>query len=163
LTLSYGKEKIASSFFSKKFSDFYKVEHRENLFMKELAKRKSKEATILVIVYEYIIRDILTRILRGKGYTVVTSSVGLDGIRKFEKGKGKFDLVIIDTPLPGTGSLSVARRIKKISKKTPIMLIKGWRRELDSKKIKDAGFNLVLSTPLYIDNTVNLVNDLVEL
>jgi len=139
------------------------VEHRENLFMKELAKRKSKEATILVIVYEYIIRDILARILRGKGYTVVTSSVGLDGIRKFEKGKGKFDLVIIDTPLPGTGSLSVARRIKKISKKTPIMLIKRWRRELDSKKIKDAGFNLVLSTPLYIDNTVNLVNDLVEL
>jgi two-component system response regulator VanR len=162
LTLSYGKEKIASSFFNKKFSDFYKVEHRKNLFMKELAKSKSKEATILVIVYEYIIRDILARILRGKGYTVVTSSVGLDGIRKFEKGKGKYDLVIISTPLPGTGSLSVAKRIKKISKKTPIMLIKEWRRELDSKKIKDAGFNLVLSTPLYIDNTVNLVNDLVE-
>jgi two-component system, OmpR family, response regulator VanR len=137
------------------------VEHRENLFMKELAKRKSKETNILVIVYEYIIRDILARILRGKGYTVVTSSVGLDGIRKFEKGKGKFDLVIIDIPLPGTGSLSVARRIKKISKKTPIMLIKGWDRKLDSKKIKDAGFNLVLSTPLYIDNTVNFVNDLV--
>jgi two-component system response regulator VanR len=162
LTLSYGKEKIASSFFNKKFSDFYKVEHRENLFMKELAKSKSKEATILVIVYEYIIRDILARILRGKGYTVVTSSVGLDGIRKFEKGKGKYDLVIIGTPLPGTGSLSVAKRIKKISKKTPIMLIKEWRRELDSKKIKDAGFDFVLSTPLYIDNTVNLVNDLVE-
>ena len=130
--------------------------------MKELAKSKSKEATILVIVYEYIIRDILARILRGKGYTVVTSSVGLDGIRKFEKGKGKYDLVIIGTPLPGTGSLSVAKRIKKISKKTPIMLIKEWRRELDSKKIKDAGFDFVLSTPLYIDNTVNLVNDLVE-
>jgi two-component system response regulator VanR len=162
LTLSYGKEKIASSFFNKKFSDFYKVEHRKNLFMKELAKSKSKEATILVIVYEYIIRDILARILRGKGYTVVTSSVGLDGIRKFEKGKGKYDLVIIGTPLPGTGSLSVAKRIKKISKKTPIMLIKEWRRELDSKKIKDAGFDFVLSTPLYIDNTVNLVNDLVE-
>ena len=129
--------------------------------MKELSKRKSKETAILVIVYEYIIRDILTRILRDKGYTIVTSSVGFDGIRKFKKGKGKFDLVIIDIPLPGTGSLSVAKRIKKISKKTPIVLIKGWDRKLDSKKIKDAGFNLVLSTPLYIDNTVNLVNDLV--
>ncbi|MBW1857876.1 MAG: response regulator [Deltaproteobacteria bacterium] len=129
--------------------------------MKELAKRKSKETTILVIVYEYIIRDILARILRGKGYTIVTSSVGFDGIRKFKKGKGKFDLVILDIPLPGTGSLSVAKKIKKISQRTPIMLIKGWDRKLDSKKIKDAGFNLVLSTPLYIDNTVNLVNDLV--
>jgi CheY-like chemotaxis protein len=68
---------------------------------------------------------------------------------------------LLDIPLPGKGSLSVAKRIKKISKKTPIILIKGWDRELESKKIKDAGFNLVLSTPLYIDNTVNLVNDLV--
>ncbi|MBW1674211.1 MAG: response regulator [Deltaproteobacteria bacterium] len=131
--------------------------------MRELAKKKSKETNILVIVYEYVIRDILARILRAKGHTVVTSSVGFDGIRKFKKGKGKFDLVIIDIPLPGTGSLSVAKKIKKISQRTPIMLIKGWDRKLDSKKIKDAGFNLVLSTPLYIDNTVNLVNDLVQL
>ena len=129
--------------------------------MKESAKRKSKETTILVIVYEYVIRNILARILRAKGHTVVTSSVGFDGIKKFEKGKGKFDLVILDIPLPGTGSLSVAKKIKKISQRTPIMLIKGWDRELDSKKIKDAGFNLVLSTPLHIDNIVNLVNDLV--
>jgi len=137
--------------------------HREHLFMKELVKGKSKETTILVIVYEYVIRHILASMLRAKGHTVVTSSIGFDGIRKFEKAKGKFDLVIIDIPLPGTGSLSVAKRIKKISQRTPIILIKGWDRELDSKKIKDAGFNLVLSTPLYIDKTVNLVNDLVQL
>ena len=129
--------------------------------MKEVIKGKSKETTILVIVYEYVMRNLLTRTLRTKGHTVVTSSVGFDGIRKFEKGKGKFDLVIIDIPLPGTGSLSVAKKIKKISKKTPLVLIKGCCTELDSKKIKDAGFNLVLSTPLYIDNTVSLVNDLV--
>jgi len=131
--------------------------------MKELAKRKTKETTILVIVYEYVIRHILARILRAKGHTVVTSSVGFDGIRKFEKGKGKFDLVIIDIPLPGTGSLSVAKRIKKISQRTPIMLIKGWDRELDTKEAKNAGVDLVLSAPLYIDKTINLVNDLVQL
>ena len=130
--------------------------------MKELAKRKLKETTVLVIVYECVIRDILARILRAKGHTVVTSSVGFDGVRKFKKGKGKFDLVIIDIPLPGIGSLSVAKKIKKISQRTPIMLIKGWDRKLDSKKIKEAGFNLVLSTPLYIDNIVNLVSDLVQ-
>jgi len=130
--------------------------------MKELAKRKLKETTVLVIVYECVIRDILARILRAKGHTVVTSSVGFDGVRKFKKGKGKFDLVIIDIPLPGTGSLSVAKKIKKISQRTPIMLIKGWDWDLDSKKIKEAGFNLVLSTPLHIDNIVNLVSDLVQ-
>jgi len=131
--------------------------------MKELAKSKEKGTTILVIVYEYVIRHILARILRAKGHTVVTSSVGFDGIRRFKKGKGKFDLVIIDIPLPGTGSLSVAKKIKKISQRTPIMLIRGWDRKLDTKEAKNAGVDLVLSTPLYIDDTVNLVNDLVQL
>jgi two-component system response regulator VanR len=129
--------------------------------MDEFVKKKSTETTILVIVYEYIIRDILARILRAKGYTVVTSSVGFDGIRKFEKGKGKFDLVIIDIPLPGMGSLSVAKTIRKISKSTPVVLIKGRDTELDSKKIKDAGCNLVLSAPLFIDNAINSINNLV--
>ena len=131
--------------------------------MKEVVRGKSKECTILVIVYEYVMRNILTRILRAKGHTVVTSSVGFDGLRKFEKGKGKFDLVIIDIPLPVLGSFGVAKGIKKGRKRTPVVLIKGRDTDLDSKKIKDAGFNLVLSTPLYIDNVVNLVNDLVEL
>ncbi len=126
--------------------------------MKELAK----ETTILVIVYEYVIRNILARILRANGNTVVTSSVGFDGIRKFEKGKGKFDLVIIDIPLAGTGSLSVAKRIKKISQRTPIILIKGWDQKLDSKEVKAIGLDLILSKPLYIDNTINLVNNLIR-
>ncbi|HDH87192.1 MAG: response regulator [Deltaproteobacteria bacterium] len=131
--------------------------------MKELAKRKTKETTILVIVYDYVIRHILARILRAKGHAVVTCSVGFDGIKKFEKGKGKFDLVIIDIPLPGTGSLSVAKRIKKISQRTPVMLIKGWDRKLDTLEAKKAGVDLVFSVPLYIDKTVNLVNELVQL
>ncbi len=131
--------------------------------MKELARSKAKGTTILVIVYEYVIRNVLVRMLMAKGHTVVTCSVGFDGIRKFEKGKGKFDLVIIDIPLPGIGSLSVTKKIKKISQKTPVILIKGWDKELDTKEAKDSGIDLIISKPLYIDKTLNLVNGFMKL
>jgi DNA-binding response OmpR family regulator len=131
--------------------------------MKELARSKAKGTIILVIVYEYVIRNVLARMLMAKGHTVVTCSVGFDGIRKFEKGKGKFDLVIIDIPLPGIGSLSVAKKIKKISQKTPVILIKGWDKELDTKEVKDSGIDLIISKPLYIDKTLNLVNGFMQL
>jgi len=131
--------------------------------MKELARSKAKGTIILVIVYEYVIRNILARMLMAKGHTVVTCSVGFDGIRKFEKGKGKFDLVIIDIPLPGIGSLSVAKKIKKISQKIPVILIKGWDKELDTKEVKDSGIDLIISKPLYIDKTLNLVNGFMQL
>ncbi len=131
--------------------------------MREVLKRRGKGAAILVIVYEHIVRDILARILAGKGYNLVTCSVGLDGIRKFEKGKGKFDLVMIDIRLPGIDGLSVAKKIKKISQKTPIILIKGWDRELDTKELKASGVDFLISKPLYMDKTLNLVANAVQM
>ena len=83
--------------------------------------------------------------------------MGLDGIIKFEKGKGKFDLVMIDIRLPGIDGLSVAKKIKKISQKTPIILIKRWDRELDTKELKASGVDFLISKPLYMDKTLNLV------
>ena len=127
--------------------------------MKEVAKGRAKEAYILVIVYEHIVRDILARILADKGYNLVTCSVGLDGIRKFEKGKGKFDLVMIDIRLPGIDGLSVAKKIKKISQKTPIILIKGWDKELDTNELRDSSVDFLISKPLYIDKTLHLVEN----
>ena len=127
--------------------------------MREVVKRREKEAIILVIVYEHIIRGILARMLVAKGYKVVTCSVGLDGIRKFEKGKGKFGLVMIDTRLPGIDGLRIAKKIKKISQKTPIILIKGWDNGLDTEGLKDSGVDFLISKPLYMEKTLNLVEN----
>lgn len=127
--------------------------------MKEIPRNKTKVATILVIVYEHIVRDILARILRTNGHKVVTCSVGFDGIRKFKKGKGEFDLIMIDGHLPGISSLDVAKKIKKISQKTPVILIKEWEKELDTKELKESGVDLIISKPFYMDKTLELVEN----
>ena len=127
--------------------------------MKEVARSRTKEATILIIVFEHIVRDILARILRTNGHKVVTCSVGSDGIRKFKKGKGKFDLVMIDGNLPGIGGWDVAKKIKKISQKTPVILIKGWEKELDTRELKESGVDLIMSKPFYMDKTLELVEN----
>lgn len=129
--------------------------------MKELARNKVKEATILVIVYEYIVRDILARILTAKGYRVVTCSVGSDGIRKFKKGKGKFHLVVIDISLPDVSGLGVAKEIKRISQKTPVILMRGWDEELDAKELKESGVDFIMRKPIYVDKALDLVENAV--
>lgn len=127
--------------------------------MKEIPRNKTKEATILVIAYERIVRDILARMLRTKGHKVVTCSVGFDGVRKFKKGKGKFDLIMIDDQLPGMSGLNAAKKIKKISQKTPIILIKGWEKELEANKLKESGVNLIMSKPFFMDKTLKIVEN----
>jgi len=127
--------------------------------MKEAARNRTKEATILVIVYEHVVRKILTRILTANGHEVISCSVGFNGIKTFKKGKGKFNLVMIDIGLPDINGLSVVKKIKKISQKTPVMLIKEWGKALDANELKDSGADFIISKPLHMDKTLELVEN----
>jgi CheY-like chemotaxis protein len=131
--------------------------------MADRAIQGKKEAHILLIVYENVVRDVVAKMLTERGHTVVTCAVGLDGIRKFGKGKKEFDVVMSDIALPGISGFSVAKRIKKMSKKTPIVLMKGRDKELDLAQFKESGADLVISRPLSMHNTVHLVEGLIEM
>ena len=125
--------------------------------MKQHPKTKVNEGTVLLVVYEQTVRDLLARTLRTKGHKVTACSVGLEGIRRFRKGKGKFDLVMIDSHLPRMTGLGVVKKIKMISGAVPVILIKGWNKRLDATELKNYGVDLVISKPFCIDDTLTLV------
>jgi len=81
--------------------------------MTRRATQRKKEAHILLIVYEHIIRDILTRMLTERGHEVVTCSAGPAGIRMFGKSKKKFDVVMSDMPCPTSAVLAWQNRSRK--------------------------------------------------
>ena len=122
-----------------------------------------KEAHILLIVYEHVIRDILTRMLTERGHEVVTCSSGPAGIKVFGKSKKKFDVVMSDIALPDISGFGVAKQIKEMSQETPIILMKGPDKELDLSKFKESGAELVISRPFSMHNTVHLVEGLIEM
>jgi two-component system nitrogen regulation response regulator NtrX len=128
--------------------------------MTKFVQKKIEGATILVIVYEHIVRRILTRILTTKGHNVVARSMGYKGIKTFEKGKGKYDLVMIDIRLPDIDCLSVAKRIKKTGRKTPVMLInKVWGKAIDTKTLKESGVDFIVRVPFHMDKTLLFVEN----
>ena len=130
--------------------------------MTRRATQRKKEAHILLIVYEHIIRDILTRMLTERGHEVVTCSAGPAGIRMFGKSKKKFDVVMSDIALPDISGFSVAKQIKEMSERTPIILMKGPDKALDLTQFKESGADLIISRPLSMEDTVHLVEGLVE-
>ena len=131
--------------------------------MARMATQIEKETHILLIVYEHIIRDILASMLTERGHAVVTCSAGPAGIRMFGKSKKKFDVVMSDIALPGISGFGVAKQVKKMSQRTPIILMKGPDKELDLTQFKESGADLVISRPLSMENTVHLVEGLVEM
>jgi DNA-binding response OmpR family regulator len=125
------------------------------------AKHREREANILLIIYEHLVRDIMARMFTERGHTVVACSVGLDGIRTFEKGKRQFDLVVSDTSLPGMSGFDVAKKIKELSRKTPVILINGRERELDMEGFQECGADLIICRPLWLDKVLNLLENAV--
>ena len=131
--------------------------------MVRTANQRKKEAHILLIVYEHFVRDILARMLTDRGHTVVTCAAGVDGIQIFGKNKKKFDVVMSDIALPGISGFTVAKQIKEVSQKTPILLLKGPDKELDLTRFKESGADLLINRPLTMHNTVHLVEGLIEM
>jgi DNA-binding NtrC family response regulator len=127
--------------------------------VKAVTTKKYEEVAILVVVYEPIVRDLLSRALRSKGYKVLTSSVGSDGVKKFKKRKGKFDFAVIDTHLPDIGGLDMAKKIKGINGKMPVALIKGRGKNLHPRELEECGVDFVINKPLHVEKTLNLVED----
>jgi DNA-binding response OmpR family regulator len=81
----------------------------------------------------------------------------------FGKSKKKFDVVMSDIALPGISGFGVGKQIKEMSQRTPIILMKGPDKELDLTQFKESGADIVISRPLSIENTVHLVEGLVEM
>jgi DNA-binding response OmpR family regulator len=122
---------------------------------------KAEGAAVLIIAYDYVVRDILTRMLTTKGYRVVNRSVGCNGIRTFKKGKGKFAIVVIDLELPDMSGLGVAKKIKEINHTTPTILLRRWERRPQEEELRDFGVDLVMSKPLVMDSTLEIIKNVI--
>jgi len=102
----------------------------------EIAKNIKK---ILVVDDEEIMRKIIVAMLERHGFKdseIVIACDGEEGLKKFEKEKGKFDLVISDWEMPRMNGIDLIKGIKDISSRSYIILNSG-RTEEDYSEIKD--------------------------
>jgi len=123
---------------------------------------KVETAAVLIISYDYVLRDILTKMLITNGHKVVNRSVGFHGIRTFKKAKGNFDIVLMDSRLPDMSWLAVARQIREISRTTPIFLFREGKGSADEKQVQNAGVDLAMPIPIYVDKIYELIQNAVD-
>jgi signal transduction histidine kinase len=72
--------------------------------------------TVLLVEDEAGVRDLVARILKIYGYTVVTASSGEEALALCGEHKGRIDLVITDVVMPG---LSGQQLVKKLAEERP--------------------------------------------
>ncbi len=122
--------------------------------------KRGRQARILVIDDEEVVRSVLSRVLANVNHQVTLAADGEKGVQLFQQGA--FDMVLTDLGMPGMSGWEVCRTIKKISPDTPVGMITGWGADMSQSKIDEYGLDFLISKPFDLNQVLNVVAETME-
>ncbi|MEK3889996.1 response regulator transcription factor [Bacillus sp. FSL K6-3431] len=114
---------------------------------------------ILIVEDEVSIRDVLKSYFLKEGWDVLTSSDGLDAMKKIRKFK--IDLVVLDLMIPKLSGEEVCREIRTISN-VPVFIISAKSREEDMINGLNLGADDYITKPFRIKEVLARINALLR-
>lgn len=115
---------------------------------------------ILVIEDEKNMREILSMLLEGEGYVVVTAPDGTTGIEQLRKDI--YDLVITDIKMPGCDGFDVLKEAKEISPETLVIMITAFGTTESAVEAMKLGAYDYIHKPFKIDEIRLVVKNAIE-
>ncbi len=103
--------------------------------------------TVLVVEDEAPVREFVTTVLKGLGYTVLEASDGLDALRAAGEHAGPVHLAITDLAMPAMGGGRLADKLARMRPGAQVLYISGYSSG-EGAPIESAGPNMhVLARP----------------
>jgi CheY-like chemotaxis protein len=103
-------------------------------------------ASILCIDDELMVRKTLGRFLKLEGHRVTLAEDGKRGVELFRQGR--FDVVIVDRAMPVMNGDQVARAIKAIAPRVPVIMVTGFGQIMEDQDERLPDVDLVLGKPI---------------
>ena len=82
---------------------------------------KATKGRILVVDDETVVRNVLARFLKGKGYDVVTAANGREAMERIKQERPH--LMLLDIRMPEMDGFEVLRRVHDIDREIAVMMI----------------------------------------
>jgi PAS domain S-box-containing protein len=95
--------------------------------------------TVMVVDDEPIVRQMVTEILKGQGYQVVTAESGEEAIGYLKELTDRIDIVLLDMIMPGMDGEATFKALRALSPDLPVMLTSGYVQEEKSERLINAG------------------------
>jgi CheY-like chemotaxis protein len=110
---------------------------------------KSRRISVLGIDDQEVIRELLHNIISRMGHRIVTAGNGQDALKLFNEEK--FDVVILESGLPGIDGWDVAAQVKSLSPETPVIMLSGWGPLSDRQTVLQRNADFILTKPFKMD------------
>ncbi|HYY44740.1 MAG TPA: ATP-binding protein, partial [Actinomycetota bacterium] len=107
---------------------------------------------ILVAEDEDAVRELVVRILRKNGHTVLSAPNGVEAIRTAQSFRGRIDLLLSDVVMPDVSGREVSERTR-----LPTLYMSGYPDEILTDEGVDAPREAVLEKPFSAEDLINAV------
>jgi len=110
--------------------------------IQEAAQSWSGGGRVLLVEDEDMVRAVAERALTRAGYQVTCASDGDEGLEKVRAGE-KFDLVVSDVVMPAMDGPAMAREIRKLAPRLPVLFMSGYAEEQLRNEIDIEGMHFL--------------------
>ena len=99
--------------------------------------------------------------LAAGGHRVISSSNAKEGIELFKKEK--VDLVFTDLGMPEIPGWQLAKLIKEIEPRTPVVMITGWGIQVAKEEIKESSIDFFIAKPFREEELLEIMAEAMKL
>jgi two-component system cell cycle sensor histidine kinase/response regulator CckA len=115
---------------------------------------------ILFVDDEIYLAEVGKEMLEDYGYNVESMTSSKQALEMFEQNPDQFDLLITDYTMPEMTGEQLARKIRRINPKMPIIMCTGII--LEPEAIKDIAFDKILIKPVDMDDMIKIVRQVID-
>ncbi len=116
---------------------------------------KSRRINVLGIDDQEVIRELLHNIISRMGHRIVTAGNGQDALKLFNEEQ--FDVVILESGLPGIDGWDIAAQVKALSPATPVIMLSGWGPLNDRQTVLQRNADFILTKPFKMDQLSEVI------
>jgi CheY-like chemotaxis protein len=123
-------------------------------------KQEPDMNSVLIVDDSMISRQMLSKYLAPKGYSIDTAASGEEALEKIPQGS--FDVVILDLLMPGISGLEVLERLSREHSKPPVIVLSADIQDSTRKKALVLGARRFLTKPPRPEELQSVVAELME-
>ncbi len=116
---------------------------------------------VLVVNDEAVVRDIASRALERKGFSVMMAADGDQAREMLAKHPG-VSLVLLDIRIPGRNGVDILREIRRDRPELPVVIVSGFPEQQTIRQVSGMAISGFLAKPFKASELVSVVEAALE-
>jgi len=118
--------------------------------------------TILLVDDEYSMRETTSEVLESLGYKVFKASDGEQALEIFKARQQEIALILTDIVMPKMGGIELAKCIRQLDKRAPIIFATGYDKESEFTDGNQVDKSLLINKPFSYDKLSRMIQDMIK-